>query len=108
MDADGAKLGTAIPNTMQIELHDPTSEALIQKRMASGAYSSAEEVVRRALELLDAEESWTDEERDALYAKITRGLEQLDRGEGIPGEEARQRLQKQKAAWGDKHPASPR
>ena len=108
MDADGAKLGTAIPNTMQIELHDPTSEALIEKRLASGAYSSAEEVVRRALELLDAEESWTDEERDALYAKITRGLEQLDRGEGIPGEEARRRLQKQKAAWREEHPAPPR
>jgi len=38
----------------------------------------AEEVFRRALEILDAEENWTEEERKALNAKIARGLEQLD------------------------------
>jgi antitoxin ParD1/3/4 len=91
---------------MQIELHDPTSEALIQKRIASGAYANAEDVVRRALEVLDAEETWTDEERQALDVKIIRALDQLDRGEGISGEEARGQLQKRKAAWLEEHSAT--
>ncbi len=93
---------------MQLDIHDPASEALIQKRLASGAYSSPEEVVRRALEVLDAEETWTDEERLALDTKITRALEQLDRGEGIPGEEARGQLQKRKAAWLEEQTATRR
>ena len=91
---------------MNIEIRDPASEALIQKRLASGAYASPEEVVRRALEALDAEETWSDEERQVLNAKIARSLAQLDRGEGIPGEEARARLQKRKAAWLAENPTA--
>jgi Arc/MetJ-type ribon-helix-helix transcriptional regulator len=45
----------------------PDLETLINKRLSSGAYANAEEVLRRALETQDAEESWTDEERRALY-----------------------------------------
>ena len=78
----------------------------MQKRLATGAFASAEEVFRRALEILDAEESWTEEDRQALNAKIARGLEQLDRGEGIQGEEARARLQKRKAAWLAENPTA--
>lgn len=83
---------------MQLDIHDPASEALIQKRLASGAYASPEEVVRRALEVLEAEETWTDEERQVLDTKIASSLEQLDRGEGMPAEEVRTRLEKQHAA----------
>ena len=46
----------------------PDLETLINKRLSSGAYSDAEDVLRRALEAQDAEESWTDEERQALSA----------------------------------------
>ena len=74
---------------MNIEIHDPASEALVQKHLASGAYATAEEVVRRALEVLDAEETWGDEERHALNLKIGRSLEQFDRGEGNSGDEVR-------------------
>jgi Arc/MetJ-type ribon-helix-helix transcriptional regulator len=35
----------------------PDLEALIKKRLSSGAYTSAEDVLRRALEAQDAEES---------------------------------------------------
>jgi hypothetical protein len=31
--------------------------------------------------------------------QIGRGIEQLDRGEGIPGDVAKERLQQRKAAW---------
>ena len=37
----------------------PDLETLIKKRLSSGAYSNAEDVLRSALEAQDAEESWT-------------------------------------------------
>ena len=77
---------------MHIEIHDPDLEAGIRKRLASGAYASAEEVIRRALEVLDAEETWTDEERQALDEKIDRALEQVAAGKTYGPEEARQKL----------------
>jgi len=55
-------------------------EALVNKRLATGAFVKAEDVIRRALEALDAEESWTDEERRALDEKIDRALEQVAAG----------------------------
>jgi Arc/MetJ-type ribon-helix-helix transcriptional regulator len=58
----------------------PDLEALVQKRLATGAFANAEDLIRRALEALDAEESWTDEERSALDKKIDRALEQVAAG----------------------------
>ena len=77
----------------------PDLEALINKRLSSGAYHSAEEVVRRALEAQDAEESWTDEERRAHEAHIENGYQQAERGELIDGEQARQNIQSMKERW---------
>ena len=66
----------------------PDLETLINKRLSSGAYADVEDVVRRALEAQDAEESWTDEERRALSAHIEEGYPQAERGELIEGEQA--------------------
>ena len=63
----------------------PDLEALINKRLSSGVYTDAEDVLRRALEAQDAEESWTDEERRALSAHIEEGYLQAERGELIDG-----------------------
>lgn len=70
----------------------PDLEALVEKRLATGAFANAEEVLRRALEILDAEESWTEEERQALDAKIGCALEQAAAGKTYGPEEARQKL----------------
>lgn len=67
-------------------------EDLVQKRLASGAYANAEEVIRLALEAQEAEDSWTGEERLALDLKIDRALEQVATGKTFGLEEARQRL----------------
>ena len=67
-------------------------EALVQRRLASGAYASAEEVLRRALEALDAEENWTDSERQALDSTIDRALEQVATHRVYGPEGARQKL----------------
>jgi Arc/MetJ-type ribon-helix-helix transcriptional regulator len=58
----------------------PDLEALVQKQLATGALANVEDVIRRALETLDAEESWTGEERSALDEKIDRALEQVSAG----------------------------
>jgi Arc/MetJ-type ribon-helix-helix transcriptional regulator len=74
-------------------------EALIKKRLSSGGYASAEDVLRRALEAQDAEESWTDEERRALSAHIEEGYLQAERGELIDPVQARQEIQAMKDGW---------
>jgi Arc/MetJ-type ribon-helix-helix transcriptional regulator len=77
----------------------PDLESLINKRLASGAYSNAEDVLRRALEAQDAEESWTDEERQALSAHIEQGYLQAERGELVSAVEARGQIETMKEQW---------
>ena len=77
----------------------PDLESLINKRLSSGAYADAEDVLRRALQSQDAEESWTEEERQALSAHIEEGYTQAERGELIDGEQARQDIQAMKEGW---------
>jgi hypothetical protein len=43
---------------MHIEISRPELEALIQKRLQSGAFDSVEEVLFRALEMQDEQEGW--------------------------------------------------
>jgi len=81
----------------------PDLETLINRRLASGAYESAEDVLRRALEAEDAEENWTDEERQALSAHIEKGYLQAERGDLIDGSEARRDIQEMKDSWRQKH-----
>ena len=74
-------------------------ESLINKRLSSGDYVDAEDVLRRALEAQDAEESWTDEERRALSSHIEEGYQQAELGELIDGAEARREIQVMKEDW---------
>ena len=74
----------------------PDLETLINKRLSSGAYQNVEDVLRRALEAQDAEESWTDEERRALSAHIEKGYLQAERGELIDGAQVRREIQAMK------------
>ena len=83
---------------MQFNL-PPDIETLINKRLSSGGYSSIEDVLRRALEAQDAEESWTDEERRALSAHIEDGYLQAERGELIDGTQAAREIQTMKDDW---------
>ena len=83
---------------MQVKI-PPDLETLVNKRLSSGGYSSVEEVFRRALEAQDAEESWTEQERQALAAHIEEGFTQAERGELIDGTQARQEIQTMKDNW---------
>ena len=65
-----------------------------------------EDVLFDALEMQAEREVWLQENKEAISAKIERGLAQLDRGEGIPGDKLRTRLAADKAAWLADHPES--
>ena len=84
---------------MPIEINRPAIEALIQPRLHSGAFESIEDVLFDALEIQAEREAWLQENKEAISARIERGLSQLDRGEGISGDELRGRLEADKAAW---------
>lgn len=84
---------------MTIQINRPEIEALIQQRLHSGAFQSVEDVLFDALEIQSEREAWLQENKEAINAKIERGLAQLDRGEGIRGDELGKRLADDKAAW---------
>ncbi len=84
---------------MTIEIKRPEIEALIQQRPHSGGFESVEDVLFDALEMKREREAWIQENKEAISAKIERGLAQLDRGEGIRGNELGARLAADKSAW---------
>ena len=69
---------------MNIEIRDAALEARIQKQLQATGSGSVEEVLLRLLETQEEQDRWLLENRETINAKIRRGIEQLDRGEGIP------------------------
>ena len=69
---------------MNIEIQDASVEARIQRQMLAIGAASAEEALLRLLNTQEEQDRWLMENKDAINAKIRRGLAQLDRGEGIP------------------------
>ena len=86
-----AKIQQRKETVMQLNV-PPDIEALLQKRLAGGGFANAEDVIRRALQILDAEESWTEEERRVLDERIDRALEQVASGKVYGPDEARRKL----------------
>ena len=71
---------------MNIEIRDASLQARIQKQLEATGSASVEEVLLRLLETQEEQDRWLQENKDAIDAKIRRGIAQLDRGEGIPEE----------------------
>jgi hypothetical protein len=69
---------------VNIEIHDPALKARIQKQLQATGSGSVEEVLLRLLETQEEQDRWLLENRETIDAKIGRGIEQLERGEGIP------------------------
>jgi hypothetical protein len=69
---------------VNIEIHDPALEARIQKQIQATGSGSVEEVLVRLLETKEEQDRWLLENRETINAKIKRGIEQLERSEGIP------------------------
>jgi len=69
---------------VNIEIRDPALEARLRKQLQATGSGSVEEVLLRLLETQEEQDRWLLENRDTIDAKIRRGVEQLERGEGIP------------------------
>src|SRR5271154_6862418 len=69
---------------VNIEIRDAALEARIQKQLQATGSGSVEEVLLRLLETQEEQDRWLLENREAVNAKIKRGIDQLNRGEGIP------------------------
>jgi hypothetical protein len=69
---------------MNIEIRDAALEARLQKQLQATGSGSVEEVLLRLLETQEEQDRWLLENRETINAKIKRGIDQLDRGEGIP------------------------
>ena len=83
---------------MTIDLK-PELEAFIQRRLESGAFQDAEDVLLQALESQDAEEAWLELHKREIGEKMDRAIAQIDRGEGMTPEQSRAWLEEKKAAW---------
>lgn len=69
--------------TMNVSL-TPQLDQLVRAKVESGLYTSASEVVREALRLLDEQDRVRQQRLEELRAAIDVGLGQLDRGESTP------------------------
>jgi predicted transcriptional regulator len=72
---------------MQIEIHDPALEARMRRQIQATGASTPAEALLHLLETQEEQDRWLLESRETINAKIRRGIEQLDRGEGIPEDE---------------------
>ena len=64
----------------------PELAQLVQEKINSGRYSSASEVVREALRLLEQKDELHAVRLQQLRSRIDKGLAEADRGEGVDGD----------------------
>ena len=81
---------------MSIEIRNAALEARIQKQLRATGSNSIEEVLLHLLETQEEQDRWLLENRETINTKIRRGIEQLDRGEGIPEDQLDAHLAKLK------------
>ena len=60
----------------------PQLESFVKQKVSTGLYSSASEVIREALRLLEEKEALKTMKLQALRADIQAGMDSLDNGEG--------------------------
>ena len=76
----------------------PELEKLVASKVESGLYQSASEVIREGLRLLDDQDRLRELHLEEVRKKIQTGLDQLDRGEGIPGDQVHSQMKLRSAA----------
>lgn len=66
----------------------PELERMVEEKVRSGQYRSASEVVRDGLRLLARRDEEHRVKLAALRGELQKGIDSLDRGEGLPADEA--------------------
>jgi antitoxin ParD1/3/4 len=72
----------------------PDLEQFVQQKVETGRYTSASEVVREALRLLEEHEQARAAQIGAFHEELSRRLDALDRGETVEASEVRSRLRR--------------
>ena len=72
----------------------PELEKFVADKVASGRYTSASEVVREALRLLEREEKSRKEQLDEFNRELQGRIAALDRGEHVNAEESREHFRR--------------
>jgi len=78
---------------------EPEHEKLIAQAMRTGAYQNLNEVIGRALEILNSEDEWLHEHKSEIAERIDRAFGQFERGEFFSAEESQADMEKRKAVW---------
>jgi len=76
---------------MSVDLH-PELERLITSKVTSGRYSSASDVVRDALQLLEERDEMFTRHKDNIRRQIEEGWQCAQRGELVDGNEVFDRI----------------
>jgi antitoxin ParD1/3/4 len=85
-------------NAMNVSL-TPELEKLVTLKVESGLYQSASEVIREGLRLLDDHDRLRALQLNEVRKKIRTGLDQLDRGEGMTGDQTCARMKQRSAEF---------
>jgi len=83
----------------------PELEKLIHHKVETGRYSSASEVIREALRLMDERDQLTELHKDEIRNKIAAGMASLRAGKGADGEAVFDRIDAELAAAEGRGPA---
>lgn len=75
----------------------PELEKFVADKVASGRYTSASEVVREALRLLEQNEKSRAEQLAEFNRELQRRIDAADRGETVTAEEALRRIREKSA-----------
>jgi antitoxin ParD1/3/4 len=79
---------------MKVDL-TPELEAVVQRKVASGLFADASAVVREAPRLMLEQDRVRQAQVDFLRQSVSKGLDQLDRGEVVDGPRAVARLREE-------------
>jgi antitoxin ParD1/3/4 len=77
---------------MQLHL-TPELENLVENKVRAGRYSSPNEVIREALQLMEKRDQMLLVRKDEIRKGIAKGLESLRIGKGVDGEAAFARIE---------------